>query len=69
MENLGKKVAFEAEKTCKAKGGELPLPTSLQENNDYFDAFQQVYPGVQVALLGLSDVITEDKWLTSKGTG
>ena len=69
MGNLGKKVASEAEATCKAKGGELPLPTSLQENNDYFDAFQIVYPGVQAALLGLSDVITEDKWLTSKGTG
>ena len=44
--------AIDAEKTCSAIGGELPVPMNEQENTDYYNAFVKINKNAKNGALG-----------------
>ena len=59
--------ADQAEGTCKALGGEVPVPKNEQENTDYYNAFLKVKPDLKAVFLGITDRGTEGIWTDYKG--
>ena len=53
--------AIDAEKTCTAIGGELPVPMNEQENTDYYNAFVKLNKNAKNGALGKISVISI-KW-------
>ena len=44
--------AIDAEKTCSAIGGELPVPMNEQDNTDYYNAFVKLNKNNKNGALG-----------------
>ena len=54
-----------AQAKCTALGGDLPVPRSDKENQDYIDVIQAY--GLDTAFLGITDLNSDGVWLDSSG--
>ena len=60
-------VAQFAYSTCKTLGAKLPLPLNEAENLSYYTTFKELYSGVKVVPLDLTDSKVEGQWKTYDG--
>ena len=67
LKYISNNIAQYAYSTCKQLGAKLPLPLNEAENLSYYTTFKELYSGVKVVPLDLTDSKVEGQWKTYDG--